>query len=66
MAPQILKGEKYNSKCDVWSMGIIIFEVFFYVIQMLYGHFPWHKQMRGPQNANSLLKILTEPLKIPE
>lgn len=25
MAPQILRGEKYNSKCDVWSLGIILF-----------------------------------------
>lgn len=25
MAPQILRGEKYNSKCDVWSFGIIVF-----------------------------------------
>jgi serine/threonine protein kinase len=25
MAPQILRGEKYNSKCDVWSFGILIF-----------------------------------------
>lgn len=27
MAPQILMAEKYNSKCDVWSFGVIIFEV---------------------------------------
>lgn len=32
MAPQILRGEKYNSKCDVWSFGIIIFEVFMYLL----------------------------------
>ncbi len=24
-APEILKGEKYNYKCDLWSLGIIIY-----------------------------------------
>lgn len=27
MAPQILKGQKYNSKCDVWSLGVMVYEV---------------------------------------
>ena len=27
MAPQILTAEKYTSKCDVWSLGIIFFQV---------------------------------------
>ena len=27
MAPQILMAEKYTSKCDVWSLGIIFFQV---------------------------------------
>ena len=34
MAPQILKGEKFSSKCDVWSVGIMLYE-------MLYGYTPW-------------------------
>ena len=28
-APEILKGEKYNAKCDLWSLGIIIYALFF-------------------------------------
>jgi hypothetical protein len=32
---------------------------------MLYGHFPWHDKMRGPQTATTLLKVLMLPLKIP-
>ena len=29
MAPKILKGEKYNYKCYLWSIGVIIYKLFF-------------------------------------
>ena len=34
MAPQILKHEKYTNKSDIWSLGLIFYE-------MLYGKTPW-------------------------
>lgn len=37
MSPQILSKNYYTYKCDVWSLGIIIFE-------MLYDHHPWKAQ----------------------
>ena len=35
MAPQILKEEKYTHKCDIWSLGVMTYE-------MLVGKIPWH------------------------
>ena len=29
MAPEILKQEQYNYKCDLWSIGIIIYRLYF-------------------------------------
>ncbi|KAM3145308.1 hypothetical protein pb186bvf_002636 [Paramecium bursaria] len=37
MSPQILKGQKYTTKSDIWSFGFIIYEA-------LYGKTPWTAQ----------------------
>lgn len=29
MCPQILNGKQYSNKCDIWSVGIIIYELLF-------------------------------------
>ena len=29
MAPEILKGELYNYKCDLWSIGVMLHEIIF-------------------------------------
>ena len=29
MPPEILKGEEYNYKCDLWSLGIILYRLIF-------------------------------------
>ncbi|KAM3138205.1 hypothetical protein pb186bvf_009668 [Paramecium bursaria] len=34
MAPQILTRQPYTSKCDIWSIGLIFYE-------MIYGRTPW-------------------------
>ena len=28
MAPEILKGENYSNKCDLWSLGVIIYQLY--------------------------------------
>lgn len=34
MAPQILNKQTYTNKSDLWSIGLIFYE-------MIYGHTPW-------------------------
>jgi serine/threonine protein kinase len=34
MGPQILDNQKFSAKCDIWSVGIVFYE-------MLYGKTPW-------------------------
>ena len=28
MAPEILIGKEYNNKCDLWSLGVIIYQLY--------------------------------------
>ena len=37
MAPEILNGQEYNSQADIWSLGILVYE-------MLYGYCPYEGQ----------------------
>ncbi|CAD8048998.1 unnamed protein product [Paramecium sonneborni] len=37
MSPQILKNEQYSTKCDIWSLGFLFYEI-------LYGITPWKAQ----------------------
>ncbi|CAD8171682.1 unnamed protein product [Paramecium octaurelia] len=37
LAPEVLHGQPYTSKCDIWSLGLIFY-------QMLYGVQPWYAQ----------------------
>ena len=34
MAPEILLGKVYDKKCDLWSIGVIIY-------QMVFGKYPF-------------------------
>ncbi|CAK88671.1 unnamed protein product (macronuclear) [Paramecium tetraurelia] len=54
MSPQILRGQPFSAKCDVWSLGIMFYE-------MLYGRTPW--QAESQIQLEQL--ILNKPLKFP-
>ena len=55
MAPQILKKGKYSTKCDIWSIGFIFYE-------LSCGAIPW----TGFSEQNLLENITKRPLKIPD
>jgi len=55
MAPEVFKGKDYCSKCDVWSVGIIFYE-------LLFKKTPW-----DGSNANDLFyNIKKQILKFPK
>ena len=50
MSPQLLTKQPYSSKCDVWSVGIIFYE-------MVVGMHPW--------KANSMMDLRKAVLETP-
>lgn len=48
MAPEVLKGETYNRKADIWSLGVVLF-------QMVYGKCPFESK-----SIAKLIKLLDE------
>ena len=35
IAPEIIKSQRYGSKCDIWSLGVLVF-------QLISGEFPFN------------------------
>jgi len=55
MAPQILNDESYSSKCDLWSTGVLFYE-------LLFGKLPW----TGTSVPNLYNNIKSKPLTFPK
>lgn len=54
MAPEVLKKQKYNNKADLWSLGVILFE-------LLFGMKPF----KGNDTYEILRKIEYNAIKFP-
>ena len=54
MAPQLLQRIEYSRKCDIWSLGVILYE-------LIFGQVPWH----GKNETLILENIMSRPLTFP-
>ena len=54
MSPQVLLQQPYNIKCDVWSLGVIFYEV-------LCGGLPWEKY----DKLENLIETIKTPPNFP-
>lgn len=54
MSPQVLRGEPYSLKCDVWSLGVIFYK-------LLFGLIPFD----DTNDREKFMKSLEEPVAFP-
>lgn len=54
MAPQVQQGQSYSSKCDIWSFGVLLFE-------MVFKQLPWFDRCKD----RLLIAVMTKPLVFP-
>lgn len=59
MAPEVLSGGKYGLKCDVWSAGVIIYQLFM-------GNLPFDMTEKDRSNHIILKCIRENKLRFPK
>jgi serine/threonine protein kinase len=55
-SPQILRGQKFSSKCDVWSCGILFYE-------LIYGAYPYNQGTNQKEEKYLNIKDLLDAFK---
>jgi len=57
MAPELINGDKYNAKCDIFSLGVIIWEMIYRVVN---GHYskPYSEYKETMNVASSPVLIM--------
>ena len=56
---EILTGKEYSSKCDVFSVGVILFE-------MIFGQHPFYHKKKLSGIPSLISELKNSPLKFPE
>ena len=51
MAPEILKGCNYSLKADIWSMGVVLFE-------MLFGYCPYEDRYKYIKILRTIVRLI--------
>lgn len=44
MAPQIIHGHKYTDKCDIWSLGVLLFFMLYYNPDDMTKSYPFYEK----------------------
>ena len=72
-APEILKGKPYDGKCDLWSLGIIIYQMYFKqfpytgvrdmaILEQIENLKQTHFKKTGDENLDDLISKLLIPI----
>ena len=54
-APEIINGEKYDERCDLWSFGLVLYELYFG--ELPYGYKPTKNKVIKAVNGEGIFNI---------